>query len=122
LRAWAAEILEEMRGVCELLDRGTQSTPFTSALEAQQRKVADPELTPSARMLNEMRARGEGFYHFGKRMSEIHQHFFRNLPMSEARERFFREMAIKSLEDQRAWEAANETSFDDYLQRYFAQG
>jgi len=122
LRDWAAEILEEMRGVCELLDRGTRSTPFTFALEAQQRKVADPDLTPSARMLNEMRERGEGFYHFGKRMSEIHQHFFRNLPMSDARERFFRELAIKSLEDQRAWEAANETSFDTYLQRYFAQG
>ncbi len=72
-------------------------------------------------MLNEMRDRGEGFYHFAKRMSEIHRHFFNNLPLSETSERYFSELAAKSLEDQQAWEAADEVSFEEYLQRYFSQ-
>lgn len=122
LRQWAAELLEEMQGVCELLDLSTSGNPYCSALQAQQQKVQDPEKTPSARMLNEMRDRGEGFYHFAKRMSEIHRHFFMNLPLSESRQRFFTELAAKSLEDQRAWEAADEVSFAEYLQRYYAQG
>jgi glutamate--cysteine ligase len=121
LRDWASELLKEMHGVCELLDRSTEGKPYCAALEAQQQKVQDPELTPSARMLNEMRERGEGFYHFAERMSRIHQHFFNNLPMSKEREAYFTELATKSLEDQRAWEAADDMSFDQYLERYFAQ-
>ena len=121
LREWATELLEEMQAVCELLDRSTTGSPYCAALQEQKRKVADPELTPSARMLREMRDRGEGFYHFARRMSEIHQHFFNNLPMSESRERYFTELAIKSIEDQKALEAADEISFPDYLERYFAQ-
>jgi glutamate--cysteine ligase len=54
-------------------------------------------------------------------MSEIHQHFFNNLPLSQSREQYFTELAVKSLEDQQALEAADEISFSEYLQRYFAQ-
>jgi glutamate--cysteine ligase len=121
LHDWATELLEEMRSVCELLDQGTTASPYCAALDEQMRKVRDPELTPSARMLREMRDRGEGFYHFARRMSDIHQHFFRNLPLSETRERYFNELAEKSLEDQAAVEAADEISFSEYLDRYFAQ-
>jgi glutamate--cysteine ligase len=121
LRSWAEELLEEMHSVCELLDQSSKGTPYCTALQAQLNKVKDPELTPSARMLNEMRDRGEGFYHFAKRLSEIHQHFFRNLPLSEAREQYFTELSTKSIEDQRALEAADEISFDEYLKRYFEQ-
>ena len=121
LRDWAQELLEEMQAVCEFLDRSTEGSPYCSALDAQLAKVKDPELTPSARMLTEMRDRGEGFYHFAKRKSEIHQHFFTNLPLSDERTKYFREIAAKSLEDQQAMEAADEISFPEYLQRYFSQ-
>ncbi|MCG6865487.1 MAG: glutamate--cysteine ligase [Thiogranum sp.] len=121
LREWASELLEEMHAVCELLDQSVSGAPYCAALDEQLRKVRDPDLTPSARMLNEMRERGEGFYHFARRMSEIHQHFFKNLPLSENREQYFTELAVKSLEDQQALEAADEISFSEYLQRYFAQ-
>jgi len=121
LADWADELLQEMSAVCELLDRSTDGDPYCAALQAQQQKVRDPELTPSARMLNEMRDRGEGFYHFAERLSRTHQHFFKNLPMRETRERYYSELAVKSLEDQRAWEAADEIAFAQYLERYFSQ-
>jgi len=121
LRDWAGELLQEMQPVCELLDLGREGRPYGSALEAQQRKVQDPDLTPSARMLAEMRDRGESFYRFASRMSQIHEHFFRNLPLSEAKQLFFADLALKSLEDQAALEAADEISFEQYLQRYYAQ-
>jgi hypothetical protein len=41
--------------------------------------------------------------------------------MRETRERYCSELAVKSLEDQRAWEAADEISFAQYLERYFSQ-
>lgn len=121
LRDWAGELIEEMHAVCELLDRSAEGSPYCGALQAQLVKVKDPELTPSARMLNEMRDRDEGFYHFARRKSEIHRHFFKNLPLSREREAYFTELATKSLEDQAALEAADEIPFDEYLRRYFAQ-
>jgi glutamate--cysteine ligase len=121
LREWAGELLGEMQAVCELLDQGARGNPYSAALAAQQAKIDDPDLTPSARMLHEMRDRGEGFYHFARRMSEIHQHFFRNLPMSSEKYQFFSELAVKSLEDQRAWEQTDEIGFDEYLEHYFMQ-
>lgn len=121
LRDWARELLEEMCAVCELLDRSTGGSPYCSSLDAQLAKVKDSELTPSARMLNEMRDRDEGFYHFAKRKSEIHQHFFKNLPLSDERQKYFCEISSKSIEDQRAIESADEGSFSEYLQRYFSQ-
>ncbi|VAW80090.1 Glutamate--cysteine ligase [hydrothermal vent metagenome] len=121
LRDWGQELLEEMYPVCELLDRSSEGTPYCTALNAQIAKMKDPELTPSAQILNEMRRRGEGFYHFAKHMSEIHQHFFTNLPLSEEQQKFFQELSTKSLEDQQAIEAADELSFSEYLQRYFSQ-
>ena len=121
LRDWARELCEEVHGMCELLDRSARGAPYCDALRAQQAKIEDPELTPSARMLREMRERGEGFYHFARRMSEKHQHFFLNLPLSDERQAFFMEAATKSIEDQKAREAADDLSFPDYLARYFAQ-
>lgn len=118
---WAGELLEEMQSVCELLDRGVEGTPYCLAIDEQAQKIREPELTPSARMLREMHERGEGFYHFAQRMSEIHQHFFNNLPLSESREKYFTELAHKSLEDQAAVESADEISFAEYLERYFSQ-
>jgi len=121
LRDWASELLEEIQGVCELLDQGAEHTPYCDALAAQRKKVENPDLTPSARMLQEMRDRGEGFYHFAKRMSEIHLHFFTNLPMSEDKQRFYQALASKSIEDQNAREAADVPGFDEYLTQYFSQ-
>ncbi len=121
LGVWADELLSEMQGVSELLDKSTEGSPYSNALSAQQKKVENPELTPSARMLREMRDRGEGFYHFAKRMSEIHQHFFTNLPLREDMQRFYSDLAVKSIEDQKAREATDELDFDEYLKQYFSQ-
>lgn len=121
LRQWADELCREMRGICELLDSVGEGSPYGDALAAQVRKVKDASLTPSARMLQNMREHKEGFFHFARRMSQTHQRFFMSLPRNPERERFFEEVAARSLEEQKAREAAEEIPFDEYLTRYFAQ-
>ncbi len=121
LRDWADEVCAEMRGICEMMDSVGEGTPYCDALAAQVRKVGDASLTPSARMLENMWEHKEGFYHFARRMSETHQRFFMNLPRNPERERFFMELAARSIEEQKAREAAEEVPFDVYLARYFAQ-
>lgn len=121
LTDWANEVLEGMQSVAELLDQPKEFTPYQDALQLQKNKVQDAELTPSARMLNEMRENNEGFYHFAKRMSEQHNQYFKNLKLSEDRRQFFENETLKSIEKQKQIEAADSVSLDKYLESYFNQ-
>ncbi len=121
LPEWASEILDGMTGVCELLDETHTSKVYSNSLAVQRGKVRDPERTPSARMLAEMRANGEGFFHFGMRMSEQHRDHFRSLSLSQERYDEFVRMAAQSRQEQVAIEAADEQPFSDYLRAYLAQ-
>lgn len=119
--SWAQEMLDEMRGVCELLDVGLPSAPYATALAMQAAKVSQVELTPSARLLHEMRTTGESFFQLALRMSEAHKSYFLELhPPNEQRLAEFRNEAEESLRAQAAIETADKMSFDEYLQRYFA--
>lgn len=120
LREWARELLDSMRGVCELLDEGDAQRPYTAALELQAAKVEDPGLTPSARSLDELRASGESFAQFALRMSRLHKAYFLELyPPNEQRLAEFAAEAQESLEKQAALEAADAVPFDQYLANYF---
>jgi glutamate--cysteine ligase len=110
-----------MKGCCALLDEDKPETPYTKALGIQQEIVQDPDRTPSARVLAEMRKSGESFFHFAKRISQQHQDYFKALPANPERMQFFKQEAWKSLHRQQEMEASDPLSFDEYLRRYFAQ-
>lgn len=121
LRDWALEFCAAMEGFCELLDEGESDRPYTSALELQKEAIRDPDRTPSARMLAEMRQSREGFYHFARRMSHRHQRYFSGLEMGAERRRFYTDLAARSIAEQLGIETNDRISFDEYLNRYFAQ-
>jgi glutamate--cysteine ligase len=121
LRTWALELIDSMRGICELLDHGDDQRPYGAALDLQQAKIEDMALTPSARSLKELAATGESFVEFALRMSRLHKAYFLDLyPPNEQRLAEFGAQATESLEKQRRIEAADSVSFDEYLTRYFA--
>jgi glutamate--cysteine ligase len=120
LRAWALELIDSMRGICELLDNGDAQRPYAAALELQQAKVDDPSLTPSARSLEELRSTGESFAQFALRMSHVHKAYFLDLyPPNEQRLAEFAAEAAESLERQLSVEAADRVTFDQFLANYF---
>ena len=118
---WAAELLDSMSGICEILDRGDPTRPYATALAAQTAKLSDVRLTPSARLLTELRSTGESFFDLALRMSAMHKAYFLDLhtPNTE-RLAELATAAGESLAKQAAIEAADRLSFDDYLARYFA--
>jgi len=121
LKNWATEIIGAMTGVCALLDSGHENKPYTSALAIQAEKIKDPDRTPSARMLAEMRKQDEGFFHFALRMSQQHQAYFQELPSNPSRESEFIQQAEQSWVRQHELEATEKEPFAIYLQRYFSQ-
>lgn len=121
LQEWALEVCDAMEGICELLDKSYEDKPYQKALQKQCDKIRDPDLTPSARMLDEMRSHGEGFYHFARRMSQQHNDYFKSIKLEPDKKAFFSEQAELSINKQRKIEQSDNLSFDDYLKEYFAQ-
>lgn len=121
LRTWALELIDSMRGICELLDAGDERRPYTTALELQQTKIDDPDSTPSARSLQELRTNGESFTQFALRMSRVHKAYFLDLyPPNEQRLAQFSTEAAASLQRQAELEATDTMTFDQFLAQYFA--
>jgi glutamate--cysteine ligase len=121
LKHWVEEILDGMAGLCELLDRDRNNPDYRQALDQQKAVLSDPDLTPSARILAEMRETKEGFFQFAKRQSERHQAYFEELPMDPQQVDFLEQESLKSWQRQRLLEAQDTLSFEAYLQRYLAQ-
>jgi len=118
---WARELIDSMRGIAEVFDRGDPARPFSAALAVQAAKIDDVALTPSARMLAELESTGESFFDLALRMSQLHKEYFLALyPPNVERQAEFRAEAEESLRAQAAVEAADRMSFDAYLAEYAA--
>jgi glutamate--cysteine ligase len=121
LQDWASELCNKMKPVASLLDRANYCENYFSSVKSQIASVFDPELTPSARMLGEMRENNEGFFQHAQRMSKHHYHYYKTHALAESKIRFFEDTAKESIEKQHQIEAEDRISFDEYLQNYFAQ-
>ena len=121
LKQWAGELLVAMKGVAHLLDDAHHSNSYAQSLASQFDCVLDPAKTTSARMLNEMRKNGEGFYHFARRMSLEHYNYFNSLTLTKDRKHQFEQAVQDSIAQQLAIEEDDTIDFDEYLRRYFAQ-
>ncbi len=118
---WAGEIVNALQPISELLDRGESGQPYAAALAEQREILADPDRTPSARILAEMRTSGENFFRYARRWSERHRDYFAARPLDAEKTRFFTEAAQHSLQKQADIEAADDVSFEEFLRRYFTQ-
>jgi glutamate--cysteine ligase len=122
MHSWAQELLDSMTGICEVLDRGDASRPYSQALAVQAAKVANVALTPSARLMEELTSTGESFFDLALRMSRTHKDYFLDLyPPNEERLAEFAAQARESLAKQAAIEAADKGTYEQYVQRYFAR-
>jgi len=121
LREWGQQVINAMMPIAEFLDRLHGCNDFEDALDEQFDKLLQPDLTPSARMLQEMQENGESFYHFAHRLSLQHHRFFSQRELSDAQTREFDEVVRQSFVDQASIEGAPQKSFDQFLEDYFSQ-
>ena len=118
LQAWASELLARIAPVAALLDeQHNESGVHAASMAAQAAKIANPALTPSARVLEEIRALGSAAA-FGLRQSELHAAYFRESPLMPAEEAMFEEMAAASVAEQAAIERTENGSFDNFVGAY----
>jgi glutamate--cysteine ligase len=121
LQDWASELCNKMKPVASLLDRANYCENYFSSVKSQIASVFDPDLTPSARMLAEMKENDEGFFHHAQRQSKHHYQYYKTHALAEEKIRFFEKLAAESLQKQKQIEADDNISFDEYLQNYFSE-
>jgi glutamate--cysteine ligase len=120
LKDWGLEIIQRLRPVAELLDREKGGSEHMQTLEAQIAKLNDPDLTPSARVLAELRSNGKSFADFALRQSEKHAAYFRSRAPSAEDQAYYEQLARTSLAEQEELERTQTGSFDDFVAAYRA--
>ncbi len=122
LTDWGEEVCMAMLPLCELLDQDEAGAPYATALAEQRAALADPSRTPSAQVLAEMRAHGEGYYDFARRKALEHRQTLLAQPVDSAEQATLTALAERSLAEQHQLEAEEQEEFGSFLARYFAQG
>ncbi|MFT0867745.1 glutamate--cysteine ligase [Pseudomonas sp. CAM1A] len=120
LKQWASELIERIGHLAGLLDRAQGGNDHAKALEAQQAKVDDPELTPSAQVLARMTEHDETFVQFSLRQSRLHAESFREQPLSSAQQQAFETLARESIAKQSELEQEEVGDFDLFVGAYQA--
>jgi len=121
VRDWAKEILDGVLAVAAELDRHDNNDSYTQAVRVMHALVDEPEATPSARIIAELKDANTGFFRFAWEMARSHRDYFASIaqPDAASSERFSKE-ARESLQRQKDIEAADSIGLDEYLQQYFA--
>lgn len=119
--SWAKEILDKSLACAQLLDQANGGEDYLKAVTQQYAKLSNPELTPSARVLAEMKAQGKSFFEHTLALAEMHRQYFadRNLTTNSLAE--FQALATQSLQAQSELEQSSQIPFDEYLTKYYQQ-
>lgn len=121
LADWASDLLRQIDRVAAALDDAHASSAYRTSVAGQQAKVDDPELTPSARVLREMRERDLPYFRLALDYSRRWAEYFREEPLPPAIQARFEQEREASLAAQREIEASDDISFAQYLERFYAQ-
>ncbi len=122
LSDWGTEIMRNVREIAEIIDRGEGRNDYVQAVDAQSAAIANPEATPSARVLEELRQNKMAFYHFAMASAEGHKEYFSEIePLEGERLRLYEDEARASIERQKKIEQSDDISFEEYLENYYAQ-
>jgi len=118
LPAWGKELLDSIEACAALFDDTFGGNAWAQAVRAQRAKLDDPEATPSARVLADLRAQGISFHDYALELSRRHADALRDEPLDGAAQEVFRQMARDSQDRQRALENGDTEDFDRYVARF----
>lgn len=108
LTGWAEMLFDDMLPVAGKLDGARSSTDYTDALTHYRLLLQDSELTPSARILTNMREHKESFTDFVLRMSLDHHEFYLDEKLEPRRQQYYEALTRHSTRQQQRIEGCDE--------------
>jgi len=121
LADWAQEILAGCAVQADALDAAHGGHAYREALERVARRLQQPELCPSARVLAVMHEQFDDSYvGFIRRQSDATRTDLLAMPFPDALQRHFEALAAESLAAQARIEAADTMDFETFRRQYVA--
>ena len=121
LRDWAAQIIDRVKAVSSLIDRCDGCNSYGEAVAEIAATVADPDKTPSARLIEELRTANCSFFEFALETARGHKKYFSSIaPIPGDRLEELEQEATESIARQAQIESSDDISFEQYLDNYFA--
>lgn len=120
LTAWAHAVLDGMDVVAAHMDAVTGTTDHAAAVAMGRERLQRPELLPSARVLEGIRAHGHSYVAFCKARSLQAQQAVMASPFSAEQRARFAHLAQASFAEQRQIEASDTLPFEEYRQYYIS--
>jgi glutamate--cysteine ligase len=119
LRPLAHELFDDMLPFAAMLDSAYGGTNYGQTLQDLRLRIDQPELTPSAIVLEGVRQQG-GLANFTMHMSRQHQQSLLAQTLDATAQDKFITSAQASLAQQKQLEAKPQGSFEDYVAAYYA--
>jgi len=118
LKQWANELLIDLEHSAALLDESHGGNNYLNSLNAQQAKVDNPELTPSGKILKQMKDNQQSFFDFAMGQSEKHKRYFLDSKLDSSTIDHMIETSKISLIRQQEIETAESLEFDKFLEQW----
>ena len=120
LTDWADEIVQGVAAIATVIDGHDDNSSYAEAVAAMQALVADSQATPSAKIVQELKDSGSGFFQFAHALSRRHRDYFASIAsIDEATQASFQQEVKASLQRQKEIETGDTVSLDEYLDSYF---
>ena len=116
LRELGSKLVESMVPLATIIDEVCETTKHSESVRLQLEKLADPELTPSAEILREIRLNQPTYYHLVSDCAKNYQQTFLTTHLPLQREQAIDSEAARSIEQERAITRADHMTFEEYLQ------
>ncbi len=116
---WMEPVFAEFRQIAAVLDEANQTTKYSDAVEKQWVKVQDPDNTPSAKLLQALLKDEKDNGRLGVELAQTYKDMFAEQGYQVYTPEHFVEQAAQSIALQKAREAQDTLSFDDFLADYF---
>jgi glutamate--cysteine ligase len=120
MQDWGHQLFEDLMPIAAILDKVHGTDVYSKAVTTEHQKLLNPELTPSARMLDHLLTSGQDNGEYALEMAVQYKKRLAQHEYSFHSEAELQQMARDSLAQQAEDEAADNQSFDEFLQGYFA--
>jgi glutamate--cysteine ligase len=121
LRDWAQDLYKELEDVAALIDLHHPIAVHGPALNLFKSRVDNPDETPAALLLSEMKNSGKTYFQTALQHARGHRDHFLKTPLDKELTRHFEDLARDSLAKQSAIEKADHLDFEQYLANFYAQ-
>jgi glutamate--cysteine ligase len=110
--------VDAVAGLAELLDADGEG--YVAAVEHAREALRDPDRTPSAAVLRDLKTERVTFFEYALGLARSHREYFLGLELGAEQGQRLADLAVESLAEVEALERAPAPPFEAYLRDYFA--